>query len=498
MLATAGLGFLSLQGGLGMSKGDLLTLVGALAFAAQIAATGFFAPRTKPAVLALTQIVAAAALFVVVTPFTEHVAWDFGWQAWAAIVWTALSGTVFGFLIQAWAQKSTTSTRAAVILGLEGLFAAAFGLLFGMDVLSPAVRRRGGTDPRRCDRHRDAAGQARCAQPGGRAPARGLTRSGSWGARPPRAGRPGLPLVRRFPSGTLDGYGRATARSETRWIGTGKTGRRATPHRLGVPPTSPPPRTIPAAEPQPERPEPPDESVTQVFSAEAAWEQGRGQTPDEALPHPASPEYVLPDRTETQGAPRRAPSSSARRAERRVGAARGRGERAAVAGARDLTTTTSGGRAPRQDRAARREQRRRQLRRRRLVALAILIAVVVLIVVLVVRGCGGSDAAATTAALGMVFVDGRLPGGPGATVRPKQACGGAGARGRARRARAPRRLRRRRRDGGAGAPLRESAGARRRYPRLGGGRERRPPRHLTMAAPAGSVRGSTFRSARST
>ena len=39
-------------------------------------------------------------------------------------------------MVQAWAQKSTTSTRAAVILGLEGLFAAAFGLIFGMDVLS--------------------------------------------------------------------------------------------------------------------------------------------------------------------------------------------------------------------------------------------------------------------------------------------------------------------------------------------------------------------------
>jgi drug/metabolite transporter (DMT)-like permease len=136
VLATVGLGFLSFTGGLGMAKGDLLTLVGALGFAAQIAATGFFAHRTRPAVLALTQIVAAAALFVVVTPFVEHVTWDFGRQAWAAIVWTALSGTVFGFLVQAWAQKSTTSTRAAVILGLEGLFAAVFGLLFGMDVLS--------------------------------------------------------------------------------------------------------------------------------------------------------------------------------------------------------------------------------------------------------------------------------------------------------------------------------------------------------------------------
>jgi drug/metabolite transporter (DMT)-like permease len=136
VLATIGLGLLSLRGGFGMSKGDLLTLVGALGFAAQIAATGFFAPRTKPAVLALTQIVAAAVLFIIVTPFVEHITWDFGWQGWAAIFWTALSGTVFGFLVQAWAQKSTTSTRAAVILGLEGLFAAAFGLIFGMDVLN--------------------------------------------------------------------------------------------------------------------------------------------------------------------------------------------------------------------------------------------------------------------------------------------------------------------------------------------------------------------------
>ena len=136
VLATAGLGFLSLQGGAGMSSGDLLTLGSTVVFAGQIVATGFFAPRTTPAVLALTQIVAAAALFVVVTPVAEHVTWDVGWQGWAAILWTALFGTVFGFLVQAWAQKSTTSTRAGVILGLEGLFAAAFGLLFGMDVLS--------------------------------------------------------------------------------------------------------------------------------------------------------------------------------------------------------------------------------------------------------------------------------------------------------------------------------------------------------------------------
>ena len=136
IVAMLGFGFLSLHGGLGIGRGDLLTLVAALFFAAQITATGFFAPRTKPAVLALTQICAAAALFIVVTPFVEHISVDFGWKGWLAIVWTAVSGTIYGFLIQAWAQKSTSSTHAVVILGLEGLFAAAFGLVFGMDVLT--------------------------------------------------------------------------------------------------------------------------------------------------------------------------------------------------------------------------------------------------------------------------------------------------------------------------------------------------------------------------
>ena len=160
-LATAGLGLLSFRGGLGMARGDLLTLAGAVGFAAQITATGFFAPRMRPAVLALTQIVAAAVLFVIVTPFVEHITWDFGWKAWLAILWTAASGTVFGFLVQAWAQKSTTSTRAAVILGLEGLFAAGFGLdsqtwrfalgaaliLVGVTVIEALPGRRGAPNP---------------------------------------------------------------------------------------------------------------------------------------------------------------------------------------------------------------------------------------------------------------------------------------------------------------------------------------------------------------
>ena len=176
------------------------------------------------------------------------------------------------------------------------------------------------------------------------------------------------------------------------------------------PSDAPPPRRAPdepdgepdLRRPEPESPEPLDESVTQVFSAEAAWEQGREQAPDEPAKPPPSPEYVLPDRTET-GRP--APSAEFERPRTRTIEA---AERAAVAGARGPDDDYERRPSSTHDRAARRQQRRRQLRRRRLVALAILLAIIALIVVLLVRGCGGSDAGAAVAAFGMIVVDRRF------------------------------------------------------------------------------------------
>jgi drug/metabolite transporter (DMT)-like permease len=58
------------------------------------------------------------------------------WQAWLAIFWTALSGTIYAFFMQSWAQRYTTSTRAAVFLCLESVSGAVFGVMFGMDDLT--------------------------------------------------------------------------------------------------------------------------------------------------------------------------------------------------------------------------------------------------------------------------------------------------------------------------------------------------------------------------
>ena len=160
--------------------------------------------------------------------------------------------------------------------------------------------------------------------------------------------------------------------------------------------------------PEHSEPEPLDESVTQVFSAEAAWDLTREPGPVESVP-PAPPrEYVLPERTETgrPAVPRNVEFE--RPSLRTIEEA----ERAVVAG--DRGSDYGGVRRARspQERTARREQRRRQLRRRRLVALAVLIVIVVLIVVLVVRGCGGSGAGTAAAVVGTIFIDRGLLAAP--------------------------------------------------------------------------------------
>lgn len=160
-------------------------------------------------------------------------------------------------------------------------------------------------------------------------------------------------------------------------------------------PSGRPPAAPSEYPPEPERPGLPDESETQVFAADAAWERSADPAPQESAPHSAPPEFVLPDRTETGRSSEQSDPEFA------------------YLPPPGTEVGTQNGRRPRssQDRAARREQRRRQLRRRRIVALAILIAIVVLIVVLVVRGCGGSDAGAAAAL--MLVLDGRWLVTPG-------------------------------------------------------------------------------------
>jgi len=128
-IAAAGLAVLSLRGDLTLSGGDLLTLLGSVLFACQIVGLGLAARRMPAVVLALTQLVVAAALIVVVTPFVDPLRLPHAWQPWAATAWLGFTSVGLCFIVQAWAQRHTTSSHAAVILCFQGAFAGLFSVL---------------------------------------------------------------------------------------------------------------------------------------------------------------------------------------------------------------------------------------------------------------------------------------------------------------------------------------------------------------------------------
>jgi len=124
LVATAGLGLMTLEGPIGsMGRGDLLTVIGAAAYAAYIVILGHFAESMSFELLSVSQIAAAT-----VWPFTflgtvetPHVIWRP--TVVCAILVTGLLATGLAFTIQAWAQRYTTSTRTALIYMLEPVFA---------------------------------------------------------------------------------------------------------------------------------------------------------------------------------------------------------------------------------------------------------------------------------------------------------------------------------------------------------------------------------------
>ena len=151
LVATAGLVLMTLKGVTGaIGPGDALTLLGAVAFAAQIVTLGHysgghysgghFSGQMSFELLSVSQIGAAAVLALGTFWWAEtpRVSWR------PAVVWgiliTGLVCTALAYTVQAWAQQYTTSTRTALIYMLEPVFAWITSFLLAGEGLSGQAR----------------------------------------------------------------------------------------------------------------------------------------------------------------------------------------------------------------------------------------------------------------------------------------------------------------------------------------------------------------------
>ncbi len=126
LMATVGLALLSLNG-LTFGLGEFLVLVSALFFALHIVALGEWSKGLDTYALTVLQLGTCALLtFGASLKSGFNTPPDSG--VWWSIIYTALFATALAFIVQTWAQSFIKPSSVAVILAMEVVFAAAFGI----------------------------------------------------------------------------------------------------------------------------------------------------------------------------------------------------------------------------------------------------------------------------------------------------------------------------------------------------------------------------------
>jgi drug/metabolite transporter (DMT)-like permease len=133
-IATIGLGFLSIHG-FSVGFGELLVFVSAIFYALHIISLSQWSSGRDPYAMTLVQLVMCAFLAGIASiPGGYSLPPDSG--VWGVVVFTSIFATAIAFIIQTWAQAHMTSTKVAVILTMEVVFAAIFAIAFGGEVLT--------------------------------------------------------------------------------------------------------------------------------------------------------------------------------------------------------------------------------------------------------------------------------------------------------------------------------------------------------------------------
>ncbi len=136
VLAIVGLLLLSGANPLQWNTGDLKVLICAVLFAFHIIYTGKYARQNNVYVLTALQLVVIALLaFLALLP--EHATFRLpSLKNSLLLIYLALFGTVFTFLMQTAMQRFTTVARTAIIFSMEPVFAALFAYMVAGETLS--------------------------------------------------------------------------------------------------------------------------------------------------------------------------------------------------------------------------------------------------------------------------------------------------------------------------------------------------------------------------
>jgi len=134
-LATIGLALLSIRGW-SVGVGELLVLACAFCFGAHIIALGKWSRGRDAYAMTVIQL----AMCTVITGLGSVAEGGYSpppdWGVWATVIFTAVVCTAAAFMVQTWSQAHMSTTKVAVILTMEVVFAAIFAILLGGEILT--------------------------------------------------------------------------------------------------------------------------------------------------------------------------------------------------------------------------------------------------------------------------------------------------------------------------------------------------------------------------
>ncbi len=135
-LALAGLYFLSVKDGFSIGTGDLLVLLSAFFWAFHVHLIAHAAPRHSSITLSIIQYSMVAILSLLTALLTEPIDFSRLPGAVPAILYGGIMSVGVAYTLQVVGQRRAHPTHAAVILSLEGAFAALGGWLLIGETLS--------------------------------------------------------------------------------------------------------------------------------------------------------------------------------------------------------------------------------------------------------------------------------------------------------------------------------------------------------------------------
>jgi drug/metabolite transporter (DMT)-like permease len=136
IFATIGLFFLSGGDISELNSGDWLVFVCALVVSFHVILTGRFAPKNNIYVLTAVQLSTIALFSLIFVGIDPDPGPPVSMHVFGLLVYLALFGTLFTFLMQTAMQRFTTATRTALVFTMEPVFAALFAYLIGGEMMT--------------------------------------------------------------------------------------------------------------------------------------------------------------------------------------------------------------------------------------------------------------------------------------------------------------------------------------------------------------------------